>query len=228
MTARLEGAAKAAASSVDMMAPPVTMFAGYASELIQDTAVLHLGALCTAVQVPCLADLAHFTFRKAFAAARGLYQRHGATALYERLLEVVGSAAMKTREAEALLDEYGTAFDCAVRVLKTPFYGTYDVQEVSRPLAIGGAWELVHSGFHRESMHFVVTLRSWVQNAIENDGTEEEKQRGRKGYERLLSALGISGVADLRAKGEALRALLPQLVELARAVMEADPRIDRS
>jgi hypothetical protein len=228
--ARCESAAAQATLYTDSVSgvTPNPLLTGYPSDWIQRVVALYFGAIVPALQMPCLANLDHFTFRKAFATARGLYESHGAVGLYRRILEILGSAEWTRDAAEARLEEFGWAFDCAVRVLRTRFYPDIDLQPFCRTLFVGGATDLVRSGFHRESACYFATRRSWYQNAIENDGSEEDRDAGSEGYDRLLAALGISGMSDLVARAEALRELLPDLQDLAEAVMAANSWIDRT
>lgn len=76
-------------------------------------------------------------------------------------------------------------------------------------------------------MHFIAVMRAWIQNAIENDGSERDRQATRGGYERMLSSIGIGDDSDVKKKAKEVCDLLPELLALAQRVMEANPRIDR-
>lgn len=112
---------------------PAGLPSGYCSETIKSVARFYILMLPSAVQAPCVADLGRVTFRKAFVAARDLFAKYGAAELYRRLLEILGSARLQRCVVEALLNECSTAFDRAVRVVRTPFFGVYDLQDVCRP-----------------------------------------------------------------------------------------------
>jgi hypothetical protein len=147
--------------------------------------------------------------------------------LYQGILETAGVENVVEREARGYLAELSVAFDYALSVVQTPFYGDFDVQEASRPIVVDGSWELIEAGFPREMTFCILCVRSLVQNAIENDAGESEKMAFRSSYDRLLSAVGIHSPADIEAKVRMLRHLLPEIMSAAYALIDSHPDILR-
>jgi hypothetical protein len=124
-------------------------------------------------------------------------------------------------------DCLSAAFDYAVDVIKTPFYGDFDLQDLSRPIIVDGSRELIEAGFHREAVFWVLCMRNWVQNAIENDGAAPEKAAFKSGFEKLLSAMGLSSLARVAKKVEEIAQLLPEIVSVAHTLIDSHPDIVR-
>jgi hypothetical protein len=200
---------------------------GVASDLLYRISWLYVGAIPVAVQIPRIANLRGITLRKSLVASRKVLGDLGQDDLYERILEVVGVRGITVAEARAYLAELSAAFDYALDVLKTPFYGDFDLQELSRPVVVDGARELIEAGFHREAVFWVLCMRNWIQNAIENDGAEPEKAAFRSGFERLLSTMGLSSLAAVANKAEEVRQLLPKMMSVAQSIIDSHPDIVR-
>ena len=117
-------------------------------------------------------------------------------------------------------------FDAAKAVIKTPFFFASDISDLARPIAIDGSRELIERGLHREAIFWIVATSSRCRTILFHDAPAELQDRFRPGYERLLGDLGITSLADLRQRGEQVRAFLPRLWEMAEAIMAANPEIE--
>jgi hypothetical protein len=176
--------------------------------------------------VVLVADLQNPTGgRKALAASREVLASYGHLSLHETVLDILGSAAMGQEQVETLLASCADAFDAAKAVITTPFFFDWMISDSSRPTAIDGAQELIRAGFAREAVLWIAVIHSWCQKALQNDAPESVQARYTPSYEHLLAELGIGGPADIRERVEHLRDLVPEVMEVAKAIIAANPAV---
>jgi hypothetical protein len=198
---------------------------GYTCSLYRQVVWFYGGAMPLAAQIPCIANLQGMTLRKGFVAARERLTQLGRGDLYQSLLHTMGVHDLTEAQVRVALCELAAAYDYALTVIRTPFYGDYDVQAICRPMVIGGARELLEAGDHREIMPWIASQGAWVQNAIDNDGAEPHKATYGASYQALLDRLGASTADQLTRKGDQMRELLPALMSLAEEIIESHPDI---
>ena len=160
---------------------------GWPSKRNEAISWLYLGASPTVSQIPCVAALSGITLLTCLVKARNTLYCYGYDDVYHDILQILGLDNLTQSQVEAALRELSDALHYARTVYKTPFYGDHHLQEILEPLVIHGSWELIHAGFHKEAMLWVLGMRTWIQNAIENDGAEPEKTHFRLAYEHMLS-----------------------------------------
>jgi hypothetical protein len=214
-----------AEAMIEVATDPDPQWAGYARGHHRQIVWLYGGTMPLAAQIPCIANLQGFTLRKGFVAARGLLMQRDRGDLYESLLESMGVHDMTRAEVTAALAKLTAAYDYALAVIRTPFWGFRDIQPVSRPMVIDGAREVLDTGHHREIMFWITNMRAWVQNAIDNDGSETEAAAFRAEYEALLARLDASTAGDLERKAARLRQLLDEIMSLAEEIIAGHPDI---
>lgn len=196
------------------------------------TAPLHDQVFCwlyptsLPTQIVLVADLQNPTIRKGLVASREVLARYGYPSLHETVLGILGCTAMGREHVEALLASCAEAFDAARQVITTPFFGDMLITEFSRPTAIDGTRELIAAGFPREAVFWLALMHTWSQKALQNDAPEAVRARHAQSYERLLAGLGIAGPADIRARVEQLRELVPEVMEVANAIVAANPAVE--
>ena len=117
-------------------------------------------------------------------------------------------------------------FDLAKTVIKTPFFFASDISDVARPIAIDGSRELIERGYHREAMFWMVVTHSDCQKVLYHDTPVETQKRFRPAYRRMLGDLGIASFADLRQRTEQVRDFLPSVLEVAEAILAANPEVE--
>jgi hypothetical protein len=200
---------------------------GWATEMIQRSCSFYAASYVSA-QMACVADLGGITTRKAFMCSRKLSEKYGLPGLHEKALEVMGSASFTDAQARAHMSELEGAFDAALRVARTPFWGRFFFQDFMRAIVIDGAGEVALNGCPREGMPFVLFQRCLAQNVIENDASSREKKEFRERFESLLSAFGINALADIDRKAESLKLFLPELNTAADAIIKRNGEIERS
>lgn len=172
-----------------------------------------------------VADLDHPTFRRAPVNTGRILDRYGFGEMHERLLELFGSASVSRDRACALLASCATAFDAAVPVLTTPFFGSSNVSAFARPIAIDGGKELIESGAHRESMIWITLVHNWCQKALFNDAEEEIRTAHEGRYAELLSQLGITSANDVQDRMAHLQELVPEVHAVAEQIVASNPAV---
>jgi len=163
--------------------------------------------------------------RKSLVNSRETLVDIGNAELYENILKIVGVCDITEVEVLDYITELTSAYDYALSVIQTRFYGDFDVNPFARPVAIDGSRNLLDAGYHREAMYWVICMRNWVQNVIENDGTEPEKTRFRAAYNHLLSAISIRNLHDLSTTANALREFIPEIMSTAYEIINQHPDI---
>ncbi len=173
-----------------------------------------------------VAGLRNPTVRRRYVAARDLLADYGRLDCYEPLLELLGCARMGRARVEEHLAALATVFDAAKVVVKTPFPFASDISEVARPIAIDGSRELIERGLHREAVFWIVATYSRCQKVLSVDAPPGVQEQFDPGYRRLLGDLGIASFADLQQRAEQVTRFMPQVWEVAEAIMAANPGIE--
>jgi hypothetical protein len=133
---------------------------------------------------------------------------------------------MSRGQVEEHLAALTEVFDVAKTVIKTPFPFAADISDIARPVAIDGSREMIERGDHREAIFWMVATYSRCQQVLYQDASVELQEQFTPGYWRLLGDLGITSFADLRQRGEQVKAFLPRLWEVAECILEANPEIE--
>lgn len=145
--------------------------------------------------------------------------------MHERVLDILGSAALSREDVERLLAACAEAFDVAKAVRKTPFLMAFNISDFARPIVIGGGQELIDQGFHREAMVWIAFMHTLCCTALQNDAREEVVARFAPGYHRLLVALGVPTHDDLMVRREQIGQLVPELWRVTEHIVETNPAI---
>jgi hypothetical protein len=172
-----------------------------------------------------VAGLRNPTVRKRYLAVRELLMEYDRLAFYEPLLELLGCADMNHAQVQYHLDTLTAAFDVAKTVVKTPFFFAADIDDLARPVAIGGSQELIDGGDHREAIFWIVATYARCQIIFYTDATPAIQAQFTPGFHALLADLGIRSFADLMQRSAAVRAFLPRLWQEAEALVAANPEI---
>lgn len=171
------------------------------------------------------AGLKNPTVRKRYAAARELLSAAGHSNFYENLLDLLGCRQMNSERVREHLDALAEVFDAATEVITTPFFFASDISPLTRTVAIDGSRKLIEKGYHREAVFWIVATYSRCQKVFHHDAPDELLVRYAPGYDALLADLGIRSKTDLEARGARLKEFIPELWEVAEAIMDANPEI---
>lgn len=178
-----------------------------------------------AAQIPSMANLGGMTTRKGFVASGKLLNQLGRPDLQRAILEAMGVHDLTEAEARAALDHLQSAFDYAVTVIRTPFFGDGDTKPICRPMVIDGAREVLDAGFHREIAPYIVCMAVLMQNTIDLDGDPGQAAAFRARLETILERLGVSSSYDVEAKADRTRELLPAIMALSEEIIAGHPDI---
>lgn len=173
-----------------------------------------------------VAGLKNPTVRRRYMAARDLLAEYQHLDFYEALLELLGCAQMSRERVEHHLAALTKVFDLTKTMVKTPFPFTSDINDMSRSIAIDGSWELIERGYHREAIFWIAVTYSRCQKVLCHDAPPEVQASFSPGYRDLLGDLGIASFADLQQHAEQVRGFLPQVWEVAEAIIAANPGIE--
>jgi hypothetical protein len=116
-------------------------------------------------------------------------------------------------------------FDTARGAMKTPFSFASDISESARPIAIDGSLEMIERGNHREAMFWIAVTHSRCQKVLSHDAPEELTPRSRDSYRELVGDLAVSSFAEVRQHCAEVERILPQVSEMAEAIIGANQAI---
>ncbi|MEN6478248.1 MAG: hypothetical protein ABFD20_01255 [Anaerolineales bacterium] len=180
------------------------------------------GITCHVVLV---AGLRNPTVRLRYVAAQELLHAYGRDDDYLHLLTLLGCAELNAAQVSAHVDALERVFEAAGAALHSPYPYAADLSADARPVAIDGSRALVAAGLHREAMFWIVATYSRCLNVLWRDAPVSVRAIYLPGYQRLLADLGITSPTDLARRCAALEAFLPDLWQLALALIAANPEI---
>ena len=116
-----------------------------------------------------VAGLKNPTVHRVYAASRELLATYNRLPFHETLLRLLGSADLDRAQVEGHLAATIEVFDAAKEWVKTPFFGSTDISDDSRSVAIDVNQALIEHGYHREAMFGILVTHTWCQTALYND-----------------------------------------------------------
>ncbi|MEX0785881.1 MAG: hypothetical protein WD939_04520 [Dehalococcoidia bacterium] len=173
-----------------------------------------------------VAGLRNPTVRLRYPAARELLTEYGRLDFYEPLLDLLGCVDMTVDRAAHHLDALSAAFEEAKAVLKTPVFFAADISDHGRRVAIDGSRELIERGEHREAVFWLVATYARCQRVLFHDAPVAMQERHTPGFRDLLDDLGVASYDDLKQRGAQVEALLPDVWDVAEAIMAANHAIE--
>jgi hypothetical protein len=171
------------------------------------------------------AGLRNPTVRKRYLAAWEVLAEFGFLDFHESLLELQGSRELSSDQVRGHLTTLAEVFDETAALGPVAHRFSSDISEIARPIAIGGSLELIEQGFHREAVFWIVATYSRCLGILDVAGQTEMSARFQPGFIGLLHDLGIGSDDDLRRRAEQVRVELPQVMDLAGAIMDGHPGI---
>lgn len=174
--------------------------------------------------IPIQAELQPPTIRKGNIVFKRIMENHGRQGLHEWLLRILGAQSIKRVEVECHLHELSDTFDRALEILKSPSQFGF-IDPISRPFVIKGSWEMINDGFHREAMIWIMCMLAECQKTIDQDGSDEEKQKYLERYEKLLAELGFRTEQDFQKRVEDGIKLLGKVIQVTEQMVETNQQI---
>ena len=182
-------------------------------------------AILVLSEIFALADLRNPTVRKCLVLSQEILQQQGRLDLQEAMLTILGCQQMSRVQVEAHFQVYVQAFDYASARLRTPFFFSADVSANARPISVGGVREIIDHGLPREAMYWMYSIYSVAQKVIQIDGSEVEKSAQLQQYKQQLAELGLHGKVEIAARAERVKALVPEVMQVAEQIMARNPSI---
>jgi len=173
-----------------------------------------------------VAGMRNPTVRRRYVAVRELLKEYDQSDVYETLLAMLGCQQMSQAQATQHLAALAEVFDATKAVVKTPFFFAADISDLARPVAIDGSRELIEQGLHREAIFWMLATHCRCQKVLAADAPVELQERFLPSYRALLADLGITSPVDLQQRSEQVKALLPNIWQVAEAIMAANPAIE--
>jgi hypothetical protein len=172
-----------------------------------------------------VAGLQNPTVRRMFAATRDLLTTYNLLPFHETLLTLLGSVDLGLAQAENHLAATVEIFNVAKEVIKTPFFGSTNISDNGRSIAIGSSQTLIERGYHREAIFGIILTHTWCQKALYNDAPTALQEQFKPAYQQLMNDLGITSPAALQQRHAQVEEYLPHVWEVAQTVMAAHPDI---
>ncbi|NOZ27475.1 MAG: hypothetical protein GXP39_05400 [Chloroflexi bacterium] len=163
------------------------------------------------------------TVRRCLALSKELLQAQQRADLHEAILATWGCADLTLDEVESCLEQCVWCFDKAVQVIRTPFYGDFDISHDARPYLIEGSYEMLREGYHREAMFWIAIIHYLANKAIQNDGPEEEKSIYQAGFDHTLNLLGLGNVSQRRSRMQSAHDLKTEVFKFADEIVAGYP-----
>jgi hypothetical protein len=117
-------------------------------------------------------------------------------------------------------------FDAAAAVARTPFFFTSDITPRARPIAVDGSRDLIDQDRHREAVFWIVATYARCARILASDAPTATRARFDPGFGELLGDLGITSMAALRWRAQAVRDFLPRLREVTEEILATNPGIE--
>lgn len=191
-----------------------------------DQVAVWLFAAGVTTHVLLVAGLKNPTVRRRYVAVQQLLADYHQPDFHKTLLAILGCAQMSRERVEQHLLALTDVFDAASAVVKTPFFFASDISVIARPLAIDGSWQMIERGDHREAMFWIVATYCRCQKILFHDASVAVQDQFSLGFRQLLADLGIMSLADLQQRSEQIKQLLPDVWQVAEAIMAANPEIE--
>jgi len=172
-----------------------------------------------------VAGLQNPTVRRMYAATRDLLAAYNLLPFHETLLTQLGSVDLDRAQVEAHLATTIELFEAAKAVIKTPFFGSSDISDDGRSVAIDSPQNLIERGYHREAMFGIIVTHTECQKALYNDAPVSLQEKFEPAYQQLLSDLGITSSDTLQQRHAQVRDYFPRVWEVAEGIMAANPDI---
>ncbi len=167
-----------------------------------------------------VASLRAPTHRRSLVVMREVLAAQGRLDLYEAVLGLLGFAHMSRWQVELCLQDCALAFDCAVKVTRTPVPFHFKLQPHIRPYVVMGAREMIDQGFHREAMFWIAGFLMFANGAIQADAPDGEKPIFQAKLDRVRENMGFRTPADVMERRRTAEELASEVCAVADTILE--------
>jgi hypothetical protein len=162
------------------------------------------------------------TVRLRYLRAREVLQERGLADRYPELLAQLGCLEATPTLVLTHLGALTDAFDTAADSGPTSFFFATDITAGARPVAIDGTAGLVDRGDHREAVFWLLATFSRCLQILDAADAPDRERHHQAFAAAVADLAGVAGRADLARRRTDLRAGLPRLQALGRAIIEQD------
>jgi hypothetical protein len=174
-----------------------------------------------------VAGLKNPTVRKRFVSARKLLADYGFMHFYPELLDLLGCTYLTPQQVEQGLQLLEVVFDLAKEVPNPPFFFASDVSDGARHIAIDGSRDLISTGSHREAVFWILATLCRCHKILAFGGSPEALAKADQSLWDFLGLLGIESRADIAVAQARVKAILPEVWEVAEGIIEKNGDIIR-
>ncbi|WP_299089152.1 hypothetical protein [uncultured Metabacillus sp.] len=172
-----------------------------------------------------VAALQNPTVRLRYLAARKVLMEYGFADVYTELMELLGCADLTPQQVEGHLDQLAQTFDLAAAVSKTPFFFSTDITSAARPVVIDGSRHLIRTGYHRETVFWIVATFARCHKILAADAPQSLQRERTPAFEALLADIGITTTSDLIRRGNDVIQFLPKLWKTTEKMIDANTSV---
>ncbi|CAN5855918.1 hypothetical protein BH23ACT10_BH23ACT10_25150 [soil metagenome] len=173
-----------------------------------------------------VADLRNPTVRRRYVDAREVLAGIGRLDVYEDLLGLLGCADMSAATVARHLDALAGTFDAAASVASTTTWAfATDISPATRPIAIDGSADLIAAGHHRAAVFWIAASYAKCLMVLREATPDRDPRPLAAGFLQLVDDLGVPSYDALHRRRLTAEAYLPELWDVAGAVIGANPRI---
>ncbi|WP_028585437.1 hypothetical protein [Desulfogranum mediterraneum] len=178
---------------------------------------------CTAMTT--LAHLEPPTHRRGLLNLKPMLLADGQEALYERYLQMFGSARLDAAAARLFVEEAAGAFDRALEIKKSPVPYEWKLDPCIRPYLVEGSLEMIEEGGHREAIFWIALFFMISNGVIQQDGNAEEKVNYLAQTGGFLQALGLGSAEELAQRSKECSLFLEDLQAYNRELIASSARL---
>lgn len=172
-----------------------------------------------------VAGLQNPTVNRMFAATRDLLTTYHLLPFHETLLTLLGSVDLERAQVQNHLAATVEVLNVAKEMIKTPFFGSSNISDDGRSVAIESNRSLIERGCHREAVFGIIITHTRCQKALYNDAPATLQEQFKPAYHQLMSDLGIPSLAALQERHARVKDYLPRVWKVAETILAAHPDI---
>ena len=140
--------------------------------------------------------------RKCLVVSRHFCEERRRLDIHDKILDTFGFRNLTRDHVQSALVETEAAFERAIQVIKSSFWGDFNIEEDARSIVIDGSRALIETGYHKEAMFFVLLNCHFCHMAIRNDAPQEERSGWLSRFRDVFSIVGAGTVESMRDRGK--------------------------
>ena len=143
------------------------------------------------------------------------------------LLGLINCAEVTPDVAARHLEALTLIYDHCSSIVHTTSRWKSDVSTDARTISIDGTRDLIDTGFHRESMFWIVATFTRCLSVIAASDDSSSFPAANQAFLELMGDLGISTSAEIGRKKDEVIAALPEIRKVADRILERNQDVVR-